>query len=79
MGQQVPHWVLLIHLFLSKTFQFNEDFRGPDGSVAEWLACWTQAQKAWVQIAAASPRRCWVTVLGELFTPIVPLFTKQPS
>jgi len=23
------------------------------GSVAEWLACWTQAQKAWVQIAAA--------------------------
>jgi len=21
--------------------------------VAEWLACWTQAQKAWVQIAAA--------------------------
>ena len=23
------------------------------GSVAEWLACWTQAQKAWVQIAVA--------------------------
>jgi len=23
------------------------------GSVAEWLACWTQAQKAWVQIAGA--------------------------
>ena len=23
------------------------------GSVAEWLACWTQAQKAWIQIAAA--------------------------
>ena len=23
------------------------------GSVAEWLACWTQAQKARVQIAAA--------------------------
>jgi len=22
--------------------------------VAEWLACWTQAQKAWVQIAAAT-------------------------
>ena len=31
------------------------------GSVAEWLACWTQAQKAWVQIAAR----------GKLFTPIV--------
>ena len=24
------------------------------GSVAEWLACWTQAQKAGVQIAAAT-------------------------
>jgi len=24
------------------------------GSVAEWLACWTQAQKDWVQIAAAT-------------------------
>jgi len=24
------------------------------GSVAEWLACWTQAQKAWVQIAATT-------------------------
>jgi len=31
-------------------------FPGPTrgGSVAEWLACWTQAQKAWVQIAAAT-------------------------
>ena len=24
------------------------------GSIAEWLACWTQAQKAWVQITAAT-------------------------
>ena len=24
------------------------------GLVAEWLVCWTQAQKAWVQIAAAT-------------------------
>ena len=31
-------------------------------SLAEWLACWTQAQS----------RRCRVTVLGKLFTPIVP-------
>jgi len=23
------------------------------GSIAEWLACWTQSQKAWVHIAAA--------------------------
>ena len=24
------------------------------GSVAEWLVCWTQAQKAWVQIAVVT-------------------------
>jgi len=24
------------------------------GSIAEWLACWTQSQKAWVQIAVAT-------------------------
>ena len=24
-------------------------------------------------------RRCWVTVLGKLFIPIVPLFTKQQN
>jgi len=24
-------------------------------------------------------RRCWVTVLGKLFTPIVPMFTKQQN
>jgi len=24
------------------------------GSVAEWLACWTWAQKAWVQIAVTT-------------------------
>ena len=28
--------------------------RGQGGSVAEWLACWTQAQKGRVQIAAAT-------------------------
>jgi len=27
----------------------------------------------------SQPRRCRVTVLGKLFTPIVPLFTKQQS
>jgi len=32
--------------------------------VAEWLACWTQAQKAWVQIAVAtlSGNSLWQTV-----------------
>ena len=37
-----------------------------DGSVAEWLACWTQAQKglaAWVPIAAA-------TLLGKSSIPL---------
>jgi len=48
----------------------------PDGSVAEWLACWTQAQKG---PASNRSRRCRVTVLGKLFTPIVPLFTKQQN
>jgi len=27
----------------------------------------------------SQPRRCWVTVLGKLFTPIVPLLTKQQN
>jgi len=27
----------------------------------------------------SQPRRSWVTVLGNLFTPIVPLFTKQQN
>jgi len=45
------------------------------GSVAEGLACWTQAQKG--PGCKSQPRRCRVTVLGKLFTPIVPLFTKQ--
>jgi len=27
----------------------------------------------------SQPRRCRVTVLGKLFTPIVPLFTKQQN
>jgi len=45
------------------------------GSVAEWLACWTQAQKGLG--SNCSRRRCRVTVLGKLFTPIVPLFAKQ--
>jgi len=35
------------------------------GSVAQWLACWTQAQKG------LGSNRCRVTALGKLFTPIV--------
>jgi len=43
------------------------------GSVAEWLACWTQAQKG------PGSNRSADAVLGKLFTPIVPLFTKQQN
>jgi len=43
------------------------------GSVAEWLACWTQAQKG------SLSNRSREAVLGKLFTPIVPLFTKQQN
>ena len=45
------------------------------GSVAEWLACWTQVQKG--PGFKSQSRRCRVTVLGKLFTPIVPLFTSR--
>jgi len=43
--------------------------------VAEWLACWTQPQKG-----LGSNRNhdaVYVTVLGKLFTTVVPLFNKQ--
>jgi len=46
-------------------------------SVAEWLMCWTQAQKG--PGSNRSRAGCRVTVLGKLFTPIVPLFTKQQN
>ena len=37
------HWIVL-----------HDSTNTGGGSVANWLACWTQAQKAWVQIAAAT-------------------------
>ena len=36
------------------------------GSVAEWLACWTRAQKG----AGSNRSRDAVTVLGKLLTPL---------
>jgi len=30
-------------------------------------------------LKSSQPRRCRVTVLGKLFTPIMPLFTKQQN
>jgi len=41
----------LLHCLRSS---FGPVTQSAGGSIAEWLACWTQAQKAWVQIAAAS-------------------------
>jgi len=43
------------------------------GSLAEWLACWTQVRKG------LSSNRSRDAVLGKLFTPVVPLFTKQQN
>ena len=46
----------LIHLVLFRlttTTRQSQSHR-PGGSVAGWLACWTQARKARVQIAAAT-------------------------
>jgi len=47
------------------------------GSVADWLACWTQAQYGRGSNRSRDAPR--VTVLGKVFTPIVPLFTKQQN
>ena len=47
------------------------------GSVAECLACWIQAQKG--SGSNRSRDAVGVTVLGKLFTPTVPLFTKQQN
>jgi len=70
-----PCFILYI---VSKRDQTNDihlsgHLRG--GSVAEWLVCWTQPQKK--PGFKSQPQHCRVTVLGKLFTPIVPLFTKQ--
>jgi len=46
-------------------------------ALAQWLACWTQAQKG--SGSNRSRDAVGLTVLGKLFTPIVPLFTKQQS
>jgi len=56
------------------SFSFDKQLhRG--GSVAEWLACWIQAQKGPGSNRSRDAVR--VTVLGKLFTAIVPLFIKQ--
>ena len=52
----------------------RKGYIGTGGLVAEWLACWTQAQKG---LGSNRNRNGRVTVLGKLLTPIVPLFTKH--
>ena len=53
----VSHYVQLIHRYDNNTvlcylISYCSLLEG--GSVAEWLACWTQVQKARVQIAVAT-------------------------
>jgi len=52
----------------------------------QWLAGWLGRRVVSVLDSGAEgpefksqPRRCRVTVLGKLFAPIVPLFTKQQN
>ena len=49
----IRRWTLIDWLANVSSKYFAAIFRR-GGSVAEWLACWTQAQKASVQIAAAT-------------------------
>ena len=53
---------------------------GPDAAVVAWLGGRVVSvldSGALGPGFKSQPRRCRVTVLGKLFTPIVPLFTKQ--
>jgi len=56
---------------------FAKAVHAKGGSVAEWLACWTQAQKG--PGSNRSRDAVGVAVLGKLFTPTVPMFTKQQN
>ena len=58
---------------------FNILLTSWSGSVVEWLACWTQAQNVLGSDRSRDAVACRVTVLDKLFTPIVPLFTKQQN
>ena len=58
--QDVVTWrsLMLRHMHMLATYTSRRDYWvrvvTTGGSVAEWLACWTQAQKARVQIAVAT-------------------------
>ena len=38
-------YIIMKKLFLLSSLRCDDDHYGERGSVAEWLACWTQAQK----------------------------------
>ena len=73
------HRVIFIRTLLSViglticSLVFDSQCRG--GSVAEWLACWTQARKG----PGTNRSHDADAVLRKLFTPIVPLYTKQQN
>ena len=62
----------LLHCLRS---HFGPVTQSAGGSVAEWLACWGLRRRR--PEFKSQPRRCRVTVLGKVLTPIVPLFAKQ--
>jgi len=66
---------VFIYFYYFISYYIIQKYKG--GSVAEWLACWTHEQKG--PVSNHSRESCRVTVLGKLFTPIVPLFTKQQN
>jgi len=74
----LPFWYWLTQVVLGKPWRGRETgvVLCMGGMVAKWLACWTQVQKG---LGLNQSECCRVTVLGKLFTPTVPLFTKQQN
>ena len=61
-------------------FEFAAATDRGGGSVAEWLACWTQAQKgAVLQVQIAAATLSGNSLSSKLFTPVVPQLTKQQN
>ena len=68
-----PISLILTHFFLFLSVWIDCVAQG--GSIAEWMLD-SGAEGPGFK---SQPRRCLATVLGKLFTPIVPLFTKQKN
>jgi len=65
-------------IFVASRSFFPDIFHLMGGSVAECMVSVLDSGTAGPGFKS-QPRRCRVTVLGKLFTPIVPLFTKQQN